>query len=81
MKQTDRMVIGGSFTGVNWPGREADHSLPSSAEVKNAWSYTFTPSYVFMAWCFVKQKNNFTFILISKSRSRDNSVVYRWATG
>jgi len=25
------------------PGREADHSLPSSAEVKNAWSYTSTP--------------------------------------
>jgi hypothetical protein len=22
------------------PGREADHSLPSSAEVKNAWSLT-----------------------------------------
>jgi hypothetical protein len=24
------------------PGREADHSPPSSAEVKNAWSYTST---------------------------------------
>jgi hypothetical protein len=24
-------------------GREADHSPPSSAEVKNAWSYTSTP--------------------------------------
>jgi hypothetical protein len=24
-------------------GREADHSLPSSAEVKNAWSYTSIP--------------------------------------
>jgi hypothetical protein len=29
--------------GVKRPGREANHSLPSSAEVKNAWSYTFTP--------------------------------------
>jgi hypothetical protein len=28
---------------VKRPGREADHSPPSSAEVKNAWSYTFTP--------------------------------------
>jgi hypothetical protein len=28
---------------VKWPGREADHSPPSSAEVKNAWSYTSTP--------------------------------------
>jgi hypothetical protein len=24
-------------------GREADHSPPSSAEVKNVWSYTSTP--------------------------------------
>jgi hypothetical protein len=29
-------------------GLEADHSPPSSAEVKNAWSYTSTPQYVFM---------------------------------
>jgi hypothetical protein len=27
-------------------GRDADHSLPSSTEVKNAWSYTSTPPYV-----------------------------------
>jgi hypothetical protein len=26
-----------------YPGREADHSPPSSAEIKNAWSYTSTP--------------------------------------
>jgi hypothetical protein len=25
------------------PGRESDRSPPSSAEVKNAWSYTSTP--------------------------------------
>jgi hypothetical protein len=29
--------------GVKRPGREADHSPPSRAEVKNAWSYTSTP--------------------------------------
>jgi hypothetical protein len=28
--------------GVKRPGREADHSPPSSAEVKNAWSYVST---------------------------------------
>jgi hypothetical protein len=28
----------GSFHGVKQPGHEADHSPPSSAEVKNAWS-------------------------------------------
>jgi hypothetical protein len=34
----------GTFPGVKRPGREADHSPPSSVEVKNAWSYTSTPS-------------------------------------
>jgi hypothetical protein len=29
--------------GVKPPGREADHSPPSSAVVKNAWSHTSTP--------------------------------------
>jgi hypothetical protein len=29
--------------GVKRPGRETDHSPPSTAEVKNAWSYTSTP--------------------------------------
>jgi hypothetical protein len=28
--------------GVKRPGREANHSPPSSAEIKNAWSYTST---------------------------------------
>jgi hypothetical protein len=30
--------------GVKRPGGKADRSPPSSAEVKNAWSYTSTPS-------------------------------------
>jgi hypothetical protein len=33
------MYTRGSFPGENRPGREADHSHPSSAEVNNAWSY------------------------------------------
>jgi hypothetical protein len=36
------MGNGALFLGVKLPGREADLSLPSSAEVKNAWSYTST---------------------------------------
>jgi hypothetical protein len=35
--------------GVKWPGREADHSSPTSAEVKKTWIYTSIPPYVFMA--------------------------------
>jgi hypothetical protein len=30
-------------------GRAADHSPPSGADVKNSWTYTSTPPYVFMA--------------------------------
>jgi hypothetical protein len=33
-------VLGPLSLGVKRPWREADHSPPSSAEVKNAWSYT-----------------------------------------
>jgi hypothetical protein len=32
-----------SFPGGKRPGREADSSPPSSAEVKNAWSYNSIP--------------------------------------
>jgi hypothetical protein len=47
-------VPGALFLEVNRPGREADHSLLSSAEVKNAWSYTSTLQYAFTAWCSIK---------------------------
>jgi hypothetical protein len=47
--------------GVKWPGREADHLPPASAEIKNTWSYISTPQYVFMAWCLVKNMDNFIF--------------------
>jgi hypothetical protein len=35
-------VPGALSLGVKRPGREADHSPPSSAEVKKVWSYTST---------------------------------------
>jgi hypothetical protein len=41
--------------GVNRPGR--DHLLPSSAELKNAWSYTSTVPYIFMACCLFKARD------------------------
>jgi hypothetical protein len=57
------LLPGAPSLGVKRPWREADHSPPSNAEVKNAWSYTSTPQYVFMAWCLVKHGDNFTFTL------------------
>jgi hypothetical protein len=37
-----QLVPGALSLGIKRPLREADHSPPSSAEVKNAWSYTST---------------------------------------
>jgi hypothetical protein len=56
-------VPGALSLGVKQPGREVDHSSPSSAEVKNAWSYTSTPQYDLIAWCLVKHRDNLTFYL------------------
>jgi hypothetical protein len=39
----------GSFLGVKRPGREADHSSPTSAEVKKTGVFASTPPHVFMA--------------------------------
>jgi hypothetical protein len=35
--------------GVKQPGRETDHTPPTSAEVKKMWLYTTTRPYTFMA--------------------------------
>jgi len=40
---------------IKRPGREANLSPPPSTEVKNAWSYTSTPTCAFMAWCVIKR--------------------------
>jgi hypothetical protein len=55
--QTPIQRVCGSFSlGIIRPGCEADHSPPSSAEVKNAWSYTSTPPMRLMTWCSVKKR-------------------------
>jgi hypothetical protein len=48
-------------SGSKRPGHEVDHSLPSSAEVKNAWIYTLIPPYFIFALYLVNYKDNFTF--------------------
>jgi hypothetical protein len=51
-------VVGtdGSFPGGKPAGREAHHSRPCSAEVKNAWSYTSILPYHIMAWFLTKKQ-------------------------
>ena len=33
-----------------WLGREADHSVPTSTDIKNEWSANSTPTYAFTAF-------------------------------
>ena len=33
------------LTGIGWPGREAHHLPPPSAEIKNEWIYSSIPPY------------------------------------
>jgi len=49
------MVLGPA-PGIKWPGHEAGNPPPSSAEVKNAWSYISTIQCVFIMWCLVKHE-------------------------
>jgi len=55
------MGPGGSFPRVKAAGRDSDHPTPTSAKVKNIWSYDSTPPYVFMEWCLVKHWDNLAF--------------------
>jgi hypothetical protein len=48
--------------GLKWPGCETEHSPPSSAAVKNVWSYTATVPYVSMVSCLIKHRDNFSFL-------------------
>jgi hypothetical protein len=47
-------VRGALSLGVKRPECEADCTPPSSAEVRNEWSYTSFSQFAFMAWCSVK---------------------------
>jgi hypothetical protein len=58
-------VPGTLFLGVKRPGREADSSPPSSVDVKNAWSYTYTHTCVFIAWCLVKCRTRLYGVVLS----------------
>jgi len=56
------MATGAVALGIKRPGREADHSPPSSIEVKkNAWTYTsIFPTRVHSVY-LAKHRNEFTF--------------------
>jgi len=55
-------VPGALSLGVKWRGREADHSPPSSAELKNAWKlYLQSPIRLHgLVLSYEKHRDNFT---------------------
>jgi hypothetical protein len=53
-------VPGALSPGVKQQGREADHPPPSGARVKNGGAIP-PLLHVFMAWCLIKHKDNFSF--------------------
>jgi hypothetical protein len=56
-------VPGAVSLGVKWPGREADHSPPSSAEVKMRGAIPPLTQYAFFTWCSVKTQGHFSLYL------------------
>jgi hypothetical protein len=52
-----------SFLGVKAAEARSNHLPPSTAEVKNACSYTSTPQYALMSWCSVEKSTGTTFNL------------------
>jgi hypothetical protein len=55
--QTPTQWVQGALTlEEKRPVSEADHSPPSISKVKNAWRYTSTPQYAFMAWFLIRQQ-------------------------
>jgi hypothetical protein len=62
--QMFRMGMGvpsGYRVGIKQPGRDVDHSPPSSSEVKNEWSYTSAPPMCFQG----VDRGNFNFDLLN----------------
>jgi hypothetical protein len=74
-------VPGALSLWIKRPEREANHSLPSSDEVKECVEL-YTPPYAFMAWCLVKHRDNFTFTSVRKlldTPSYTSLAVDLWA--
>jgi hypothetical protein len=55
--ESPSLLSGGFFFRGKVASALSYQSPPSSAEVKNAGSYTPTPPYIFMAWCLIKPRD------------------------
>jgi hypothetical protein len=71
-----QMGTRGSFSGVRRSGREADHSAPSSADVKNACSYPPLPNTP--SWHGTQLKNTGTilfFTILHHAMGKSSKIV------
>jgi len=71
----NKYVLGALYSGIKLPVREADHSPPSIAEVKNSWSYTSSPHCVFMVGCLIKQRIRLYDVALVKHRDNFTFTV------
>ena len=55
------MCAGSLSQGVMQPVQEAVLSSPSNPEVKNAWNFTSTSAFAFLAWFLIKYGVNLVF--------------------
>jgi hypothetical protein len=60
--------------GVKRPGCDADHSSPTSDEVKNTWIYASIPLYVFMIQCLLAIAATTGSTKLTKQRDGKNKV-------
>jgi hypothetical protein len=69
-----QLVPGALSLEVKRPGREADHSTPSSAEAKNAWSYTSTPPIYIHGVVLSQAQEQFYLYLTNSNAWRYSSI-------
>jgi hypothetical protein len=49
-----------------------------TTELKNAWSYTSTPSYIFQVWCLIKQRINLHDVPLSYAHLCLHRAKFQW---
>ena len=62
--------MGVSFRSVKPTGREAEHALPSSAEMNSQWSYTSVPTFCLRGMDIITLTRNATCTLLAHKITR-----------
>jgi hypothetical protein len=69
-------VPGATSPGVKWPGRDAEQSPQSSAEVKNVWDYFSTSLYDFTGQPYFQLYCNFE--IVGWEKKDDICTIIGW---